>query len=34
MRVRYLEIVTNEFDATCAIYERLHGVAVARDPGS
>ena len=26
MQVRYLEIVTNEVDAVCATYERLHGV--------
>ena len=26
MQVHYLEIVTNEVDAVCATYERLHGV--------
>ncbi len=26
MQVHYLEIVTNEVDAVCAIYEQLHGV--------
>ena len=27
MQVRYLEIVTPEVDATCACYEKLHGVS-------
>lgn len=26
MRIEYLEIVTPEVEATCALYERLHGV--------
>ena len=31
MQVQYLEIVTNEVDAVCASYERLHGVTF--EPG-
>lgn len=27
MQIHYLEIVTPEVDATCAVYERLHGVS-------
>lgn len=27
MAVKYLEIVTNEVDSACALYERLHGVS-------
>ncbi|MGB1014124.1 MAG: VOC family protein [Nannocystaceae bacterium] len=33
MTVKYLEIVTNELDSTCALYEQLYGVPFApRDP--
>ena len=31
MQIQYLEIVTNEVDATCATQERLHGV-IFSDP--
>ena len=34
MQVHYLEIVTQEVDATCATYEQLHGVKFGEgDPG-
>ena len=34
MRVHYLEIVTQEVDATCATHEQLHGVTFGvGDPG-
>ncbi len=34
MRVDYLEIVTNDVDAVCSTYERLHGVTFsAGEPG-
>jgi predicted enzyme related to lactoylglutathione lyase len=34
MQVHYLEIVTQEVDATCATYAQLHGVTFSeRDPG-
>lgn len=34
MQVHYLEIVTPEVDATCAAYEKLHGVTFAEaEPG-
>ncbi len=34
MQVHYLEIVTPEVDATCAAYEKLHGVTFGEaDPG-
>ena len=34
MQIYYLEIVTQEVDATCATYARLHGVAFGEgDPG-
>jgi predicted enzyme related to lactoylglutathione lyase len=34
MQVHYLEIVTPEVDATCAAYEKLHGVSFGDpDPG-
>ena len=33
MTVKYLEIVTNELDSTCALYEQLYGEPFApRDP--
>ncbi|HRX79989.1 MAG TPA: hypothetical protein P5307_13050 [Pirellulaceae bacterium] len=34
MQVHYLEIVTQEVDATCATYSQLHGIKFGeRDPG-
>ena len=34
MQVQYLEIVTQDVDATCATYTKLHGVTFSeRDPG-
>lgn len=34
MKVHYLEIVTEEVEATCAAYEKLHGVNFCEgDPG-
>ena len=34
MQVHYLEIVTSEVDATCAAYEKLHGLSFSDpDPG-
>lgn len=30
MRVQYLEIVTPDVDATCATYEKLHGVSFSQ----